>query len=176
MGNDIKEQQELQVLLTAPEFRKYNTHTIFLDFGLFFQFFMPVVSGGEERFCVTVTGLFSEAMRLGISRHQRTTALTDHRARNRSRWIHSKEHARFFIIKRVAFPQGESPRLEILHLIACRGLISAIDRRLPILETATSCRYRLKWQQRGSQFGPRCTSSAGLTLISYKLFSRCEAI
>ena len=41
IGHDIKEQQELQVFLTAPEFRKYNAQTIFLDFGFFFQFFKP---------------------------------------------------------------------------------------------------------------------------------------
>jgi hypothetical protein len=52
-----------------------------------------------------------------------------------------------------------------VHLTAFRRLISAIDRRLPYIKTATSCRYRSK-RQRGSRLGPRCTSSASLTLIS----------
>lgn len=70
IGHDIKEQQELQVLLTAPEFRKYNTHTIFFGFWVF----LPVIQAwcfccGRERFCVTVTGRFSEAIGLRISGH-----------------------------------------------------------------------------------------------------------
>jgi hypothetical protein len=51
IGHDIKEQQELQVLLTAPEFRKYNTYTIFSDFGFPFQFFKPgILAAGKRGF------------------------------------------------------------------------------------------------------------------------------
>jgi hypothetical protein len=60
------------VLLTAPKFRKYNTQTIFLDFGFFFQFFKPGVFAAGKRGFV---GLFTEAIRLGTSGHQLFRAL-----------------------------------------------------------------------------------------------------